>query len=367
MVPGCVTWLVTRWRLDATTLVIETGLIRRSSRRLPLARLQAVDVVQPLIAKMFGLAEIRLRLAGSSRVDGRLAYLHAPEAGALRQRLLAGHEIAEPEHETPKSELLATVHPGRLVASVFLSGYWAVAIAVFVVGAAALPGGSGKYLGSVAVSLFYVGLGLWRRVNAEYGFSVAHAPEGLRIQSGLLQTVNETIPRARIQSVRRVEPLLWRAFGWCRLEISVASGQSAGGNRSQTKRLTRALLPVGLNAEADILLAAVIGTDLPTVSRPPLRALFRSPLRYHFLNAGVNEKYAVAATGRICRQTSFIPLAKVQSIRKVQGPIERLMLLASVFVDVAGRRSGAKFRFRDAEDANNLAVDLIWLCKEARQ
>jgi len=49
--------------------------LRRDSRQLPTARIQAVDLVRPFFARMLGLAEIRVRLAGSTDADGRLAYL----------------------------------------------------------------------------------------------------------------------------------------------------------------------------------------------------------------------------------------------------------------------------------------------------
>ena len=44
LVVSVVKWLVTRWALDGTTLRIETGLLRRDARQLPLARIQAVAV-----------------------------------------------------------------------------------------------------------------------------------------------------------------------------------------------------------------------------------------------------------------------------------------------------------------------------------
>lgn len=47
VVAGLVRWLVTRWKLDGATLRIETGLLRRDSRQLPMTRIQAVDVVRP--------------------------------------------------------------------------------------------------------------------------------------------------------------------------------------------------------------------------------------------------------------------------------------------------------------------------------
>ncbi|HUB70392.1 MAG TPA: PH domain-containing protein, partial [Acidimicrobiales bacterium] len=75
---GTVKYMVTRWALDGPTLRIETGLLRRDARKLPLARIQAVDVVKPFLARTMGLAELRVRLAGSGRAGGRLAYLSEP-------------------------------------------------------------------------------------------------------------------------------------------------------------------------------------------------------------------------------------------------------------------------------------------------
>jgi putative membrane protein len=66
LVLGFVSWLVTRWRIDGDDLRIETGLLRRQSLRFPLAQVQAVDVVRPGLARLFRVAELRLRMAGSS-------------------------------------------------------------------------------------------------------------------------------------------------------------------------------------------------------------------------------------------------------------------------------------------------------------
>jgi putative membrane protein len=44
-VGGFISWLVTRWRIAEGNLQIETGFIRRQSLRIPLARIQAVDVI----------------------------------------------------------------------------------------------------------------------------------------------------------------------------------------------------------------------------------------------------------------------------------------------------------------------------------
>ncbi len=52
------------------------------------ARIQAVDIVRPLLARMLGLSELRIRLAGSGSSDGRLAFLSDTQANELRFVLL---------------------------------------------------------------------------------------------------------------------------------------------------------------------------------------------------------------------------------------------------------------------------------------
>jgi putative membrane protein len=95
--------------------------------------------------------------------------------------------------------------------------------------------------------------------------------------------------------------------------------------------------------------------------------MLRAPLSYHFLRAGVGNSCAVAASGRIRRETVWIPLAKVQSLRAAQGPIQRSLGLASVHLDVAGRRSRATLRDRQSEEAVRLLGELPSRCALARE
>src|SRR2546430_1975125 len=71
VVAAVISWLVTRWRLDGVTLRIESGLIRRDSRQLPIARIQAGRLVRPVLARALGLAELRGTLAGSTGAGPR--------------------------------------------------------------------------------------------------------------------------------------------------------------------------------------------------------------------------------------------------------------------------------------------------------
>ena len=49
----------TYWIDDDGDLRVDSGLLQRSSRRLQLSRLQSVDVVSPILARLFGLVEVR--------------------------------------------------------------------------------------------------------------------------------------------------------------------------------------------------------------------------------------------------------------------------------------------------------------------
>ncbi|MGA2522035.1 MAG: PH domain-containing protein, partial [Acidimicrobiales bacterium] len=349
---------------------IESGLIRRDSRQLPVARIQAVDVFRPFLARILGLAELRIRLAGSHAAGGRLAYLSEPVALDLRARLLAGHhglDMATPE---PEEHPVATVPTGRLAGSVALSSatlLTVVLIAAEVVVSAVSRAAAVAIGGTLLVYLVGLVRAVWTRVSEQYGFTVAYAPDGIRIRRGLLGTVSETIPVRRVQAVRKLQPLLWRPFGWCRLEVEIAGGSAGAGQGSRAGTVTKALLPVGTEDAARFLVQSVVGPGGPALSAPPRRAMAKAPFSYHFLSAGVDDALAVAVTGRVQKVTSWVPLHKVQSVRLVQGPAQRLAGLSSVHVDAAGRRVHAVFRDRDAAEAEALFDDIAARSRVARE
>lgn len=370
LVVGVVSWLVTRWRVEDGDLRIETGLVRRSSQRFPLSQIQAIDVVRPAVARAFGLAELRLRMGGSTGGSGRLAYLGSEEANVVRTRLLALSR-GLPEHSAePAERILVSVPVGRLIASILLSRPAIVAVVLgaalavtnTVAPSATLPLISSS--GAMAIGFLTV---LWRRFNGNYRLTVADASDGLRLRSGLLETTAETIPRGRIQAVRMVEPLLWRPMGWCRLEVDVAGRQHADGENSSESRQLRSVLPVGTHAEAAGLLRQVLPDAATDRARPPRRAWIKSPLRYHYLSWGHNRSCVVTTTGRLALVTSWVPMAKVQSLRLVQGPVQRALNLATLYLDTAGRSVHAAIRDRDAEEARTILVNLTTLSRDARR
>ena len=368
IVMGVVSWLVTRWAFDGATLRFETGLLRRDARQVPVARIQAVDIVQPLLARFVGLAEVKITLAGGGP-QTRLAYLAEPQADHLRAALLAAHHGQHPDTPEPAEVAGISVPTGRLAGSVALSTttFLLVALIAALVVVGAL---NSKGLPTAFAVFFTYLLGLatatWRQFNDLYGFTVASAADGIRIRRGLLGKVSETIPVRRVQAVRQFEPLLWRWMGWCRLEVVLARTPGRD-NASGAGAVRKTLLPVGSLQTAELLRTMVIGTVGVTATKPPRRARLKSPFSYHFLAAGHDDTFAVAVTGRVNRKTCWVPLEKVQSVRRVEGPVQRRLRLATVHVDVAGRRIAAQFRDRDGTEADRLVPAMAALSRVARR
>jgi putative membrane protein len=349
---GYIHWMVTRWRFEGDTLRIETGLIRKDSRRLPLARIQAVDIVRPVLARLLGISELRIRLAGSGSTDGKLAFLSEAQAAELRLVLLAGHIDAEGLASTFLS-LITILLIGTVAALAVLDQFE--------------PKTATGAAGFLAVYLLSAAGVIWRRLSGQFGLVAVEAPEGVRIRRGLLQTISETVPYSRIQAVRQVEPLLWRPFGWCRLEVDVAGATARNQRGEGTSVVRKALLPVGSQQDSWHLLARLLGAPDPVRTAPPRRARLKAPLSFHYLSAGHDGAHAVCVTGRINRATTWVPLEKTQSIRRVQGPLQRPLGLATVHVDVAGKRARAEFRDRGVDEADRLVAELTQSSRAARQ
>lgn len=377
LIVSVTSWAVTRWRLVGTDLQIETGLFRRQSLRLPLTRVQAIDVVRPILARVLGLAEVRVVVAGGGAGKGRLAYLREGQAEQLRAQLLAlahGLHSSTPE---PAERPLFAVDNAQLVASVLL-GTPALSFVVLLLalGAVAITAGPAAAAG-VGGSLLTIGLALGtaiaRRLNAEFSQTVGEAPDGLRLRGGLLQTRSETVPFRRLQAMRWVEPALWRPLGWARLEIDVARQRNRrnAGDDSDNGAVARALMPVGSAASGASLLhgfmpGVTAASAWAAATLPPRRVRWKAPLSYRHLGLWVDERVVVIGSGRLGRSAVVIPLHKAQSFRLVQGPYARRLGLASVHVDLVGRRWRPAAHCRDATEARRLIDTLTLLARAAR-
>jgi putative membrane protein len=376
---GFVSWLVTRWRLADSALQIETGLLRRQSLRFPISQIQAIDIVSPGLARIFGLAELRVRMASGSRSTGRLAYMPAAYAEAVRAELLQRRASAAQAAEksgTPRQPAaptaftpLFTVDPGRLIGSILTSSpalfVYLIVLVLISVGIGAPSAARGAFGASTGVLIAFVAA-MWTRFNGDYRLSLGAGLDGLHVRSGLIQTSVETIPWGRVQALRTIQPILWRPFGWARIEADIAGRNVSGRQNRAARQAGKALIPVGTISEAQWLVHLIMpGT--PTVPVPPPgRARWKAPLRFPNLSFAANDDYVVTTSGRLRRVTDRVPLAKVQSIRWTEGPVQRRLRLASIHLDTAGRSVFCVARDRDAAEAREILTVLPDKCRQAR-
>ena len=206
--------------------------------------------MQPLVARIFGLARLKLEVAGGSGSSIDLSYLTDTQARQLRNHLLAA--AAGLEYETPQApeapeRPVAEVPVERLVASLLLDGG---VLTGAVVTAAAIALGLALAGVSAATGVVPLAIGLvtfvWRRFASAFGFTVKVSPDGLRLRHGLLEHRAQTVPPGRVQAVRLTQPLLWRIPGWWRVVVNVAG--YAG--RADNQHTENELLPVGTREQA---------------------------------------------------------------------------------------------------------------------
>ncbi|MFJ8198744.1 PH domain-containing protein [Streptomyces sp. NPDC096152] len=348
---GFLSWWYTHFAVTDSELRTRTGLVFRRTAHIRLERIQAVDVTQPLLARVAGVAKLKLDVVGTDRKD-ELAFLGQDEARALRAELLAraagfapatAREVGEaparrlvrvPPRVLAVSLLLTGATWGSLVAAVVVPPVlWLVTHSLWTVLAVAVPlagaagaSGAGRFVG-------------------EYDWTVSESPDGLRIDRGLLDRTHETVPPGRVQTVRIVEPLLWRRLGWVRVELDVAGSSNS------------VLLPVAPRPVAESVVARVLpGVTVPeaaSVARPPRRAGWCAPVSWRGCGLAVTGAVFAARHGLLRRRLALVPHAKVQSVRLTQGPWERRCGVADVHVDTgAGRTVTA--RLRDSGEAAEL-------------
>jgi putative membrane protein len=365
---GLISWWFTRFRIEGADLRLETGLVFRRTRHVKLDRLQAVDLVRPLLARFAGLAELRLEVAGGSSAEAPLAYLSEPDAQRLRAELLARAAGVSPESQEAPEQVLVQVPTGALLTSIALSIPTAVA---FVVGIGVIVGAIvSRQLGVVFV-MVPVGIGLastgFNRFTVNFDFTVAESPDGLRLRHGLLEHRSQTVPPGRVQSIRIVQPLLWRRKGWVKVQVNVAgyAGQTGGDEKNSGD-----LLPVAPRATALGVIARVLpGVDVDAVELVPAprAARWLRPVTWRRLAAGADDKVFVAQRGRFRRELDLIPHEKIQSVRLDQGPLQRRLGLATVHLDTTPGPVHVEAAHRDAGEGRAIVESEAELSRTARR
>lgn len=359
---GYASWRFTRFVIDTDELRVDTGVFQKRSTQVAFDKLQAIDIVQPLAARLVGLAELHLDVGSHQRVQ--LRYLSVDRAHALRDYLLArarGHRAEVVVAAEPASvftglgaadEVLIQVPPQTLLlAAVTSHEFFAI------LGSGLVMVGLGVYfdlgwgwlaiLVPLASSIFGF---VTRRVTGQFNYTLSRREHGLRISRGLTNLTSQSLPARRVQAVQLSQSPIWRWLGLYRLDVEVIGWGQLTTDENDSG-VSTILLPAGSIEQVRIAVAAIWpGVDFEAVHlhRPPARARWRHPLAAPFLGWGYDQQLVVSRQGWLVRRWQLVPAARVQSVRVSQGPLERRLQLARLEFHTGGGSIAAQARGLDA-------------------
>lgn len=316
---------------------VQSGVFTRQQRRVQLSRIQAVDVTQPLAARVFSMAALNIEVAGQDDSRVRLKYLTLADAREIRREVLARAAGLDAQTAEAPQDELARVSARQLAISLLLrvSTAGLFIVTALIVAVSYLTegwAGIGFALVTGGVPLIIVIAEFIRF----YGFTVAQSPDGLRLRYGLLRTESRTVPPGRVQAIDYVEPLLWRRLGWTRVLVTIAGVGTESSNSNQGQGANTVLIPVaGLGQAKDLVSRVLPALDTSELAwiHAPKRAWKRSPVQWRNLAVGWDESTFAIRRGRVTRHLAALPHARTQSVRWTQGPWERALDLASMHVD----------------------------------
>ncbi|MDK4335501.1 PH domain-containing protein [Corynebacterium accolens] len=326
-----VVWLVSGvwWRqmgyqLGEEELSLRQGLFSTQLRTARYDRTQAVDVVEPVIARLFRLAAVRVETAGGQSSAIEIAYLKKAEAESLRAEILSRvrGESREQQAEEENDTLIPEIPIARSLAAAALHASTIVLLAalVFLV---VTP----MSLTITLPILLATVPRAWNVIDSSWRYTASLEDGVLNITYGLADRRRQNIRLERIHAVQVTQPFLWRPFDWYETRVSVAGyGGTASGEGSGSTRI----VPVGKREQARQFLPA----DAAPTYASPARAKRVSPIDYRQQTVALTGDYVVVRAGRFNRRVQAIEVRHIQELTLRRGPISQLLGLATVELDL---------------------------------
>ncbi len=357
-------WKATGYRLTDEEVSLKRGVLSRQLRTARYDRIQAVDVVESVIARIFRLAAVRVETAGGGRSVIEIAFLRRAEAEELRAELLAhvhGRSDA-PVEDAPEDlpaaqpaptatgwrgtetgeELIPVIPIARSLTAAALRGATIIGGLTTVL-ILLLPWGRASLI-PVIVGFVPV---IWNQIDRSWTFAARLDGVGeravLNISYGLADRRRQSIPLARIHGVTVWQPTLWRPLDWWMVSVSIA-GYGAENDKTTG---TSTILPVGSRDQARALLMLVSplddatvdefaspeGHSHPTFVSPPV-ARWVSPVDLHQQSVTLRDDAVIIHRGRVRRRVSVIEPAHIQEVTLSRGPLQQLFGLCTVRLDL---------------------------------
>ena len=300
-----------------------------------------------------------------------------------------GARMPMPLPADPSQPPIFRISNVRLVASIMLEHLvWLVPAVALMVGAAviaAILDGESPFLifmallpGTFVPLLGYLGT-LWARFDGAANFKITPSGQGgVTLRYGFTGTHTQNVMVERIQALAVEQSILWRVFGWYRIKMTIAGiGVEQNdnqklvtrnialpvGNKQETLMVLRLLLPALDEAQAQVLLDTADGSlksqkpQVPAMIVTPSSARWMDLLtwkRNGVTTVGYTAGSVQASTridsdaarssvgehtrgdlllirgGYFIRTLSIVPVSRVLSVSRGQGPLQRAFGCASV-------------------------------------
>jgi len=282
-----------RYRIEADSIVVRSGVFQRNLRHVPFARIQNVALHQNLLQRLFGVAEVVLESAGSGKPEAHMRVLRLDEAQELERQVRRGGARpvaaaatapgeASPAAPAPSENVLLSLPTAEVLRlglasnhGMLIVGGAFAALAQMgdnLIGRGFTAAGSwiGGHAGGLHLSyawwafaivllavLALLGLRLLSTVWALlqfHGFVLSESEGRLSMQRGLFTRVRATVPRHRIQAWSLHEGLVQRWLGRRSLRVDSAVVESGHGEKHALKDLAPIATPARIDALVDGLL-----------------------------------------------------------------------------------------------------------------
>lgn len=305
---GLLSWWRRAYAVDADGVYLRSGILSRKLRTARLPRIQSVDVVHPLLGRIFGLGQLTVEVAGGRDSRVVIGFLTTSELQTLRDRILdlaagqidlpgpavaggavgasavgrdtggiddaasavrpedlapegaAGSQTAPEQRAVPVQASHFQEYPLYSVDGATLLGSLLRSSSVYVLGLAVigmLSAGililvSDSMTGSEALTIISSYLTMviamativWSHFNSAWNFQAAATPSGIRMSYGLTSETSRTLPPGRVHGVGLTGPILWRRKDWWKVDVTVA-GREDRSQDGQNRQFGNLLLPVG--------------------------------------------------------------------------------------------------------------------------
>lgn len=262
-------WQRFRWGFDGTVIRVQQGVLQRRMRSIEVARVQQVEVDQPLLHRLVGLAVLRLETASEGgETEVELAGVSLAEAEWLRASL-RGHAAPRadvgdpvpgepaPPITTPRRTVLEVSVRDLALSAITGAQLLALPAAVAVLGEAVFDIGAEDDLGQTVVGLargagfavLALGVALLGFIAAvvaailrDGGYRVDLRGDEVVVRRGLLTTRETVLPLHRVQVVEVRQNWLRRALGVASVHVRSAGG---GAARDEQRRIQVPLVRIG--------------------------------------------------------------------------------------------------------------------------